>query len=285
MKAHLFLFVVFLEMLLTHVWALEDGLYLVSNKPTPISTTCLDGTKVYLDRKLADKIGSVSVVSRYNDNHEYFLDITRIALPQEGYSESAVLVLGDRGLSFSAETVDNSYIGSGNFISDEDFISRIEAFYHITREKRRHPGHQFTARFVPQQSAFSQSGPVIVTFEITNCGPTPFSVAKPSFQASSNCLSDPFAFSAYRSAPTNPEEIAVINKPSSPSKVSHFDVLALAQGASQSVSVDLRKYLKLDRAGMYNVRGSYRFQILDSTPAEKTLWDDYATAEFQVVVK
>ena len=58
----------------------------------------------------------------------------------------------------------------------------------------------------------------------------------------------------------------------------------LQPGESIKSDTDLSKYLILDKPGIYLVRGSCPFEII-ALDTHKTLWDDYATGEFQVKIK
>ncbi|MDZ4858782.1 MAG: hypothetical protein SGI88_07340 [Candidatus Hydrogenedentes bacterium] len=121
-------------------FALESGIYQLSNGvPTEI---------------IADPLDRANLKSLRNDNSLYQLTLER----DDGFSiqnEAAALVIEDRVIRCGYHGGNDSsltklYAG----IHGED-VDLVAALFRITPQNRVHPGHQLTAKFVPDKESFA----------------------------------------------------------------------------------------------------------------------------------
>jgi hypothetical protein len=276
-----------LPLLACQAWAQAGGLYFISVQPTDKPITTLDGRMMFLGRPFAEKIDEVDLISQTNDDSDYSLVLKQNKPYSIDVSTRAIaLVLQKKALFFGGCGGSPTQRDYATHLSDPDFIRNTEAFFKIMRQDRKHPGHQFTARFAVNAEGYELSQPVIVTLEITNCGTQPFTIESPGVPKG---MTDVFTFTAHGSGtsqwdmPNN----AVASKPYRPAPLEMLtQLVAIKPSATLGISVDLKKYLIIKKKGLYSCRGTYAFKVMDPAPkAHKVLWDDYATADFEVRIK
>lgn len=277
-----------LALLLALSWqarAQDDGLYWSSDQPTQAAVTTLDGQKIFIGKPFTEKIDEVTLISLTNDNTDYSFELKQ----NKPYSADAsrqgiVLVLQKKGLLFDGFGGDTTQRDYDNRLSDLDFVRKAAAFFKITPQDRKHPGYQFTARFVVNPGGYKLSDAVMVTLEITNCGTQSFLIQQPGIPG----MLDVFSFTAFGFGPQwDPNNNAVANKPYTPGPIDMITSnIELKPQETRSIPVDLKDYLVIKKRGSYTIRGTYAFKVM--SPDETTyreLWDDYATADFQVEIK
>ncbi|MCE0499540.1 MAG: hypothetical protein LV481_16500 [Methylacidiphilales bacterium] len=285
-------FALSLTLLLMLPWlirAQDDGLYWVSDQPTDVSITTLDGQKIFLGKPFTEKIDEATLTSQTNDNTKYQIDLNQNVPYLEWLSlPKFALVLQKKCLLFNICKGDEQHRDYRADLSDTDFISNTEAFFKITRQNRKHPGHQFWARFFASKpEGYPLGEPVVVTLEIMNCGTHSFFIYFPGGERSR--LDDSFTFTAFRvTSPVQGKKVeTVASQPYNPAP--SVDMGARCELKPQKMlymSVDLKRYLVMDKKGTYLGRGTYAFQLANSYLGnQKVIWDDYATAEFEVTIK
>jgi hypothetical protein len=148
--------------------------------------------------------------------------------------------------------------------------------FHADIKNRRHPGHRMLVQFIPDKGKFRPGHLITVTFRITNVGDSDFTFWNGG-RTRMATRNNQFAFTAEvwsKVVPDtgNPEHMGGMMMP-----------VTLAPGKSFEIkSVDLTKWFHFDEKGWYNVRGSYYMKF--GMPDESE-WEDFACAEFRVIVE
>ena len=135
----------------------------------------------------------------------------------------------------------------------------------------------------PAGYAFAQ--PVGVTFCITNCGAQSFWIEQPGIPWG---MLDVFSFTGYGWGPEwSVKNNAVWNRPYSPP--ADIDMMTqrveIKPQETRSIPVNLGDYLAINKRGTYSIRGTYAIKVMDPSARYQVVWDDFATAEFQVKIK
>lgn len=242
--------------------AAETGLYDLLNDAHPIP--------------FKDAVGGTTIRSTSNNNQRYYLALratTNFSLP----CTQIGLIIGSKTIRFNSQGVGaGGYTSMETIIEDPELIPEIAKYFHASVEKRHHPGHHMLVQFTPDKKRFSPGDPVTVTFRLQNAGDTDFTFWNGG-RTRMATRNNQFSFTAEvwsKVVPDtgNPEHMGGLSVP-----------VTLAPGETFEIkSVDLTKWFRFGEKGWYEIRGSYymRFGLPDETG-----WEDFATAEFEVVVE
>jgi len=138
-------------------------------------------------------------------------------------------------------------------------------------------GHESLTRFVTAKDSFGLDEALPVRIEIQNVGTknVTFEVGGQNRGARDN----QFGFTAYG--------VAAVPDTGDPN---HFGGLSYPQtlkpGETFKKDVDLRKWFTFSAPGTYRITGTYQLSFY--TPEDNTrfvIWQDYAAAQFQLVIK
>jgi len=193
-------------------------------------------------------------------------------------------------------------------ITDPKLLQHVADYFKITPVTLHRPDYQYTCQIITKPGGYSLPGPFPVTLQITNSGTAPFSIPRSGFANTLTDL-DPFGaltFSAYyyhdpleiianpksdiHQTPVEnlPPDMGIVLNPEK-------DSVTLKPGETLTREVNLAQYLKIKQVGTYEIRGAFHFQIIEPLKDDKNrsswslpwnvLWDDYATAEFETIVK
>ena len=286
MRILLFCIPFLIGLLPSYLWAQADGLYLRSPTATPTSIVTLDGKTIFLGEPFTEKIDAVTLISQNNANTIYQLNLKQ----NKPYSTQASdnereLVLQGKCLRFNSSGGDPTQTDfSTDEISDLDFVTKAAAFFKIAPEPRHHPGHQFTARFVVDSNGYALTDPIAVKLELTNCGTQSFYIEQPSVPAG---MLDVFSFTAFGYGPQwDSKDNAVPNQPYSCGAIDMMSQrVEIKPQGTRSIPVNLAQYLIFKKSGTYYIRGVYAFKILSQDKGYRTIWDEYAAADFSLKIK
>lgn len=219
----------------------------------------------------------VTLRSQANDNHSYYLQVETSHRFPKSCSDLG-LMAGNQLIHFNGEGE-----GSGRFtldatVTNVNLIPQITADYHATILNRHHPGHQMLVEFIPNQEEFVIGDPVVVTLRITNIGTNGFAFMQGGRQR--GMRDNQFAFTSEFEGKMVPDSGDPMN----------FGGLAMAvklkPGENHEISVDLTKWFKFAKAGIYSLRGSYSMDFINPEAKEfETIWEDFACAEFLIRVR
>ncbi len=143
---------------------------------------------------------------------------------------------------------------------------------------RSHPGHQFTAKFIPQKHEFLIGEGVTGELQISNIGSNDFTFVQGGRQRGSR--DNQFSFSGK----FNQKVIPDIGNPVHFGGIGAY--VTIEPGESRRIAVDLRKWFAFGEPGIYFIRGCYYFKIVNPALKQyRSLWEEYACDEFLIRIK
>jgi hypothetical protein len=148
---------------------------------------------------------------------------------------------------------------------------------------RTPPGYKFLARFVPKQSEFHADEPVWVKFSIKNLDDR--TMVFQNGGAQRGARDNQYGFRAMFA-----NSLPVPDTGNAMNFGGLCTLVSLKPGKEFSGEVDLKKWFSFDKQGTYFIHGFYSLSIYSNAAVESmagwnVMWSDYASADFQVVVK
>ena len=163
-------------------------------------------------------------------------------------------------------------------VTGDDNAKQVAKYFGTPLPYRKHPGHELQVSFIPVKQEFDTGEEVIVTLRITNVG----TQAVAFMQGGRNraARDNQYIFSAtYRG-----KQVEDIGTSYHLGGISVRRVLQ--PGDIFEDKVTLQKWFSFREAGVYEIHGSYYLDF--QGPADdswKTIWEDYASADFAVTIK
>jgi hypothetical protein len=307
----LFCLMLLLSFGITGSWALENGIYHVpdiANYEAASNQQVHNLKDVAVGERFLPAPQSVTLESQDNANSDYKLSVMWSGTPRPG---ALAVIVDDKCLPFTYSSGgpegESTEFDNALHLSDPKLVERVAAFFKIKPFTRHHPGHQFTCEFITQQGSYPLNGTVPVTLKITNCGKVSMCFSREGGADEEHDLfyPGPFTFTADRRAPDNfGGDVAVPEQPRkdppipvviAPSMVTlDLGRVALMPGESFTKEVNLADYLKLDKPGFYQVRGSFYFalyshaqrKVARENPLDwRVLWYECASGQFEFRMK
>jgi hypothetical protein len=257
--------------------ARDDGFYVITDSGPGVRT--VNGKDIHLGEKFSEPgIRLSRLYSISNANERFFMFLEKEGVFSHA-NERIALCVADYCTTFDG----SGSSGYGKTYSiDAWFTSRPAAeayarFFSTKVKLRAHPGHMLLTRFVPAKDSFSVDDALPVTLEIQNVGMTTvtFQVGGQQRGARDN----QFGFTAYGAT-----AVPDTGDPGNLGGLSSNQTLK--PGETFKVDVDLRKWFTFNTSGTYRITGSYQLTFYD--PKDQTrfaIWQDYASAQFELVVK
>lgn len=268
-----------------------NGFYLASG-PAPAMIETQDEHGMPLGPLQQLKIESGNLLSWDNANTRFFLGLS--IPPQEGLGPSSYVLVVDG-------TAYRQYGSGGSggkttsicfWVSGENNAKQVSKYLHTPVVERQHPGHRLLVSFTPTKHEFSAGEEVTVVFHIKNVG------------TSTVCFMDDvhyigrrkgqYTFSASFSG--MPVQDIGMNVPFGfISQLSGAHLLK--PGETFEDEVNLSRWFSFDKTGTYYIHGAYRLDMKDANSlspptvenleamALRTIWEDYASADFAVDIK
>jgi hypothetical protein len=149
---------------------------------------------------------------------------------------------------------------------------------------RSPPGYKYLTQFIPTQREFRTNDPIIVKLEIKNLDDRTFAFQRGGQQRGAR--DNQYGFHAMFNGT---KSVADVGDPV------NFGGLCTTQilepGKAFEEKEDLRKWFAFDKPGTYYIHGSYELAFYQLVKSDKSampwnvLWVEYASADFQVVIK
>jgi hypothetical protein len=266
----------------------SSGLYYVSASATGQTLKKCDGTSVSLGKRAEIQIHYARIYSRNNANTEFEVYLETSAYPVDSKTgvilEPVVLRVGDHVYSPSGGS---GTTGSYNTISF-DIRDRSEAdaaAKSLSADYRlRNPlGYRFLTQFIPVQSQFTTNQPVLVKLKVKNLDDRTIAFQRGGHQRGARDNQYRFQAMLYGQPVVdsgNPINFGGLCR-----------IVSVEPGKEFEDQVDLRKWFKFDKAGTYFIHGFYQLDFFslgekaDGLAPWNWIWEDYAAADFQVVIK
>lgn len=276
----------------------EDGLFYLSSDRSGYSLRSADGSRVALDGKAGTKILRAHVYSENNANTEFGVRLetsdyevdAKTGIP----ARAVVLRVGDHVYSYVGGAGSSGHCNLMFFRINNLEEARIAARSLSTEcALREPPGYRIFAQFTPERAEFHANEPVPVKLEIKNLDTRKLMFQRGGRQRGSR--DNQYGFRAILVRLENPggalpmQPVADVGDPVNFGGIG--TLVAIDPEKSFTDNVDLKKWFAFDKAGTYLIHGFYAIEY--HRPAEREeahmpwnlIWSDYASADFEVVIK
>jgi hypothetical protein len=257
----------------------EDGFYLLAlDNNVSQEYQSQDGTKFSLGEKQTLNIQGCEITSSNNENTQFYLSV---GMPYDDKVHSSWNVLFVEGtsyrqsISFSSK---NETMSKGFKISGEENAKQVSKYLNTPIQYRKHPQHNLLVTFTPTKEEFIIGDEVTATLRIKNVGDKAFKFQK---GGRNRALRDnQYIFTAYFGG-SQVSDIGTNN---------HLGGLAVTCIIKPEEvfedKISLSKWFSFNEAGTYDIHGSYYLDFQDAVINHyRTIWQDYASADFTVKIK
>jgi hypothetical protein len=256
----------------------DDGIYLRAQDDSAPWMISQDGQTVSLGVRQELKIQESTLTSQSNANDKFYLGLT---IPYDENLNSTAYILVISGTVYRQ-------IGSGSsqketsslsfYISGEENAKQVAKFLKTSVVYRKHPQHNLRVSFIPTKQEFSVGEEVTATLQIKNVGTNSISFMKGGRNRAER--DNQYIFSA-RHDGKQVDDIGTSY---------HFGGIAVRRemkpGDVFEDKISLSKWFAFDKAGMFEIHGSYYLNFNDpETQSFGTIWEDYVSADFTVHIK
>jgi hypothetical protein len=237
-----------------------------------------DGLAVPVGAGRVFEIVGVKLSSTDNGNERFHLSVEVPYEPELDEGPWHVLVVGDAIYrQTSLGSTEGRVHTLGFDIRGRENAEAVGKYFSVEPRYRRHPGHRLHVEFVPREDEFYAGSEVLVALRITNVG-----TGAVAFQQGGRNRAprdNQYVFSGELSC----SPIEDIGSRCHAGGLSA--VRRLEPGEVFEDEIDLSDWFRFDRAGTYQLLGSYYMAFCDPDgDSWWTIWEDYATAEFTVVI-
>ena len=254
-----------------------DGLFALAEETAARKVTAADGRVFGLGERLTHEVQEAQLTSRDNSNREYALQLKFPFVEDLGRARTVLVVKGTAYVQSSSGSEAEKSSSLGFQVSGMENAEAVAAHFGIKPKFRAHPGHRLSVSFVPAEKEFGVDGAKTVTLRIENVGETAvfFEVGGRNRAARDN----QFVFRATDGNRTLPDV----------GSDQHFGGIStireLKPGEVFERPVDLALWFSFEKAGTFFVHGSYHLDFFESRKYTEPLWEDWATADFQVRIR
>ncbi len=256
----------------------DDGLYLRSQDDSTPWIVSQDGQKLRLGARQNLKIQKRELSSQNNANTRFYLSVT-VPYDENIGPSSYILIVSSTVYPQSGSGSSQKETSSLSFyISEQENAKRVSEYMKTPLVYRRHPRHNLLVSFTPTKQEFSVGDEVTATLRVTNVGT--HSVAFMKGGRNRAARDNQYVFSA-RHRGKQVDDVGTSY---------HFGGLAsqrvLKPGEVFEDQISLSKWFAFDKAGMYQIHGSYYLDFNDpDADSWRTIWEDYVSADFTVTIE
>ena len=284
-----------------------DGIYLWSKDGSVPPITSQDGKKMFLGARQDLKIQSLDLSSRNNANTRFDLSLTLPYDKNIGPSSYILIVSGTayRQIASGAgqENASQGLKSSISFrILGDENARQVSQYLKTPIIYRKHPRHNLLVSFTPTKQEFSMGDEVTLceaatampwrvtkqefsmgdevtaTLQITNVGTNTISFLQGGRNRAER--DNQYVFSARY----NCKQVEDIGTSGHTGGLGTYRVLK--PGEVFEAKIGLSKWFSFDKAGTYEVHGSYYLDFIDpDAESRRTIWEDYVSADFIVIIK
>ena len=256
----------------------DDGLYLRAQDDSTPWIVSQNGQKLRLGARQNLKIQKRELSSQNNANTRFYLSVT-VPYDENIGPSSYILIVSSTVYPQSGSGSSQKETSSLSFyISEQEHAKRVSEYMKTPLVYRRHPRHNLLVSFTPTKQEFSVGDDVTATLRVTNVGA--HSVAFMKGGRNRAARDNQYVFSA-RHRGKQVDDVGTSY---------HFGGLAsqrvLKPGEVFEDPISLSKWFAFDKAGMYQIHGSYYLDFNDpDADSWRTIWEDYVSADFTVTIE
>lgn len=255
-----------------------DGIYKSSRDATAPLIRTQDGREARLGAVQTLHIQKGDLFSQNNENTRFCLSLT---IPYDaglGPSSYVLVVAGTAYVQSGSGAAQQKTSSLYFTISGAERAEQVSKFLGVPVFHRRHPRHNLLVTFTPAEQEFAIGDEVKVTLRIENVGTDAVSFLQGGRKRAAR--DNQYIFCARRGG----KQVADIGTSY------HFGGLAarrtLKPGAVFKDKIELRKWFSFQEPGTYEIHGSYYLDFHDlDDDWSRTIWEDYASADFIVNIK
>lgn len=260
-------------------FALDNGFYKISlDESSPLVKT-QEQKEIHIGSKENIKINEVDLSSTDNWNERFHLSIE---IPYNKELENG---------HWYALTIDDTVFGQTNSGSSQEETSTlgfrtygekqvktIAKHFSIKPKYRKHPNYSLAVQFIPEKSKFEKDEELWVILKIKNAGNNEISFMKGGRNRAPR--DNQYSFIAEYCG----KQLSDIGSSN------HFGGKAtkvtLKTGEIFENKINLSHWFRFDKSGAHRIIGSYYMDFKDSDDNSwHTIWEDYITAEFYIIIK
>ncbi len=260
-----------------------DGLYFTSPTNTGHAARNSNGDTVWAGKKPNIQILKAHVYSQNNANSMFTVNLTTSAYDTD--PRELGLFVGHRAYVPNGWGSTSGHNDSMQFvIAGESEAKAAAKALSVDCALRANPGYKYLAQFTPTKQEFHTNDPIVVKFEIKNLDDRPFAFQHGGQQRGWRDNQYGFRATLYGAKPVadtgHPEHFGGL-----------WTVQTVEPGKTFEDKVDLKKWFGFDEPGTYNIHGFYAMAFypipgkVESSMPWNLMWSDYASADFQVVIK
>lgn len=274
----------------------EDGLYYESPSQSAPTARTDDGTSIRLGAKAEIQILKAHVYSENNANTGFGVRLETSDYEADAKtglaSHPVFLRVGERAYRYGGG---GGSAGHNNLmffqIKDRDEAKMAAQCLSSECALRAPPGYKILAQFQPAHAEFHTNEPVLVKFEIKNLDDRKMIFQRGGQQR--GYRDNQYGFRATLvGSPGAVPPLQPVPDTGDPMNFGGLTGLATIEpGKAFEDKLDLKKWFAFDKPGTYLIHGFYGLAYYrPAEPAEAhmpwtLLWNDYASADFEVVIK
>ena len=260
-----------------------DGIYLWSKDGSAPPITSQAGKKMFLGARQDLKIQSLDLSSRNNANTRFNLSLTLPYDKNIGPSSYILIVSGTAYEQIASgagrENASQEKTSSISFrILGDKNARQVSQYLKTPIVYRKHPRHNLLVSFTPTKQEFSIGDEVTATLRITNVGTNTISFLQGGRNRAER--DNQYVFCARYKL----QQVEDIGTSGHTGGLGRWCVLKPGEVFEDKIS--LSKWFSFDKAGTYEVHGSYYLDFNDpDDESRRTIWEDYVSADFIVIIK
>jgi hypothetical protein len=260
-----------------------DGLYFTSPTNTGRSAKNDNGDTVWVGKKADLQILSANIYSQNNANTSFTVNLNTSDCNVD--PRELALFIGNHAYVPNGWGSNHGRNNSMQFVIKGEGEAKAAAkSLSVDCALRANPGYKYLAQFTPTKEEFRTNDPVIVQLEIKSLDDRAFAFQRGGQQRGAR--DNQYGF---RAMFNNTKPVPDVGEPANFGGM--WGLETVEPGQTFEAKVDLRKWFAFDKPGTYYIHGFYAMAFYPAAKKSESsmpwnlIWSDYASADFQVVIK
>ncbi len=265
---------------------IEDGVYLLLFEGEGKKVRLADGYEGILGKRVSESIGvGGKLQSVSNDNTRFIFKVNKLGpLPNEVTDQQTALVVD--GLIFHLgrpeKLADDGITNSWVNVYSAEVARVLAARYKVEPELRKHPGHRYEVRWLPDKQEYRVGETITLKMELKNTGTGPLRFTFGGKQRGAR--NNQFRFIAQTGNGWG-KSVPDIGDPLNFGGISTSNTLK--PGETFTADVDLSKWFSFSQPDTYRITGVFEMPVIDPESSDgfsPLIWDDLVVGECLVRV-